>query len=266
MFKDAPLNLFCFLFLCQVMTLPSLQDVCLPTAAFMRVWQLEGQRLARILRGQHLTLRYQHFQSRNWCSQDSIYYWSFLFWVIAFFPPDQEIEADQWNRPLCATATKRGRSWVRFAMLPGSFHGYMMCVIRKEALLLFLVYILYFHLFQSPKEVLLNVKMGVPGERCYYPPEELVWDASRDSSPRSLRTCLASHYGLSPDSLLLAKHQPEKHTWEEISNWVRWEQSHFLSLFCLVWASREIRMYTCTRLLSRKVGRDEKEHWMKIST
>lgn len=79
----------------------------------------------------------------------------------------------------------------------------------------------YFHLFQSPKEVLLNVKMGVPGERRYYPPEELVWDASRDSSPRSLRTCLASHYGLSPDSLLLAKHQLEKHTWDEISNWVR---------------------------------------------
>ena len=76
-------------------------------------------------------------------------------------------------------------------------------------------------LFSSPKEVLLRVKMGVPGERCYYPTEELVWDASRDSSPQSLRTCLAAHYGLSPDSLLLAKHQPEKHTWEEISNWVR---------------------------------------------
>lgn len=76
-------------------------------------------------------------------------------------------------------------------------------------------------LFQSPKEVLLNLKMGIPGEKCYYPPEELVWDASRDSSPCSLRTCLAAHYGLSPDSLLLAKHQPDKHTWDEISNWVR---------------------------------------------
>uniref|UniRef100_A0A8C9Y2Z6 Ubiquitin carboxyl-terminal hydrolase n=1 Tax=Sander lucioperca TaxID=283035 RepID=A0A8C9Y2Z6_SANLU len=69
------------------------------------------------------------------------------------------------------------------------------------------------------KDVMLNVKMGVPGERCYYPPEELVWDATRDSSPRSLRTCLAAHYGLSPDSLLLAKHQPDKHSWEEISSW-----------------------------------------------
>jgi len=68
--------------------------------------------------------------------------------------------------------------------------------------------------------VLLNVKMGIPGERCYYPSEELIWDASHDSSPRSLRTCLAVHFGLSPDSLLLAKHQPDKHVWEEISSWV----------------------------------------------
>lgn len=72
----------------------------------------------------------------------------------------------------------------------------------------------------SLKELLLYIKMGVPGERRYYPPEELVWDVSRDSSPRSLRTCLAAHYGLSPDCLLLAKHQPDKHTWEEISSWV----------------------------------------------
>lgn len=76
--------------------------------------------------------------------------------------------------------------------------------------------------------MLLNVKMGIPGERCYYPPEELVWNASHDSSPRSLRSCLAAHYGLSPDSLLLAKHQPDKHMWEEISNWVRLEESLFL--------------------------------------
>ncbi|XP_041809332.1 ubiquitin carboxyl-terminal hydrolase 40 isoform X1 [Chelmon rostratus] len=133
----------------QVLTLPALQDVCVPTTAFMRVWQLEGRRLARILRGQQLTLRKLKLTS-----------------------------------------------------------GTDVCVQRllKEEDL-------------GPKEVLLNVKMGVPGERCYYPPEELAWDASRDSSPRSLRTCLAAMYGLSPDSILLAKHQPDKHTWEEISNW-----------------------------------------------
>lgn len=63
--------------------------------------------------------------------------------------------------------------------------------------------------------------MGVPGERCYYPPEELIWDASHDSCPRSLRAAVAALYGLSPDSLILAKQQPEKWSWEEISNWVK---------------------------------------------
>uniref|UniRef100_A0A8C4EDD4 Ubiquitin carboxyl-terminal hydrolase n=1 Tax=Dicentrarchus labrax TaxID=13489 RepID=A0A8C4EDD4_DICLA len=133
----------------QVLTLPALQDVCVPTTAFMRLWQLEERRLARILRGQQLTLRKMKLTS---------------------------------GTDLCVQQ-----------------------LLKEEDL--------------GPKEVLLNIKMAVPGERCYYPPEELVWDASRDSSPRSLRTCLAAHYSLSPDSLLLAKHQPDKHTWEEISNW-----------------------------------------------
>ncbi|KAF1374703.1 hypothetical protein PFLUV_G00231860 [Perca fluviatilis] len=133
----------------QVLTLPALQDVCVPTTAFMRVWQLEGRRLARILRGQQLTLKKLKLTS---------------------------------GTDLCVQQ-----------------------LLKEEDL--------------GPKDVMLNIKMGVPGERCYYPPEELVWDATRDSSPRSLRTCLAAHYGLSPDSLLLAKHQPDKHTWEEISNW-----------------------------------------------
>lgn len=84
-------------------------------------------------------------------------------------------------------------------------------------------------LFTRPKDVLLYVKMGIPGERSYYPSEELVWNATHDSSPRSLRTCLAARYGLSPDSLLLAKHQPDKHIWEEISNWVRLDEGRFLS-------------------------------------
>uniref|UniRef100_A0A7N6BXZ5 Ubiquitin carboxyl-terminal hydrolase n=1 Tax=Anabas testudineus TaxID=64144 RepID=A0A7N6BXZ5_ANATE len=127
----------------QVLTLPALQNVCVPTTAFMRMWQLEGQRLVRILRGQQLTL-----SGADLCVQQ---------------------------------------------------------LLKEEEL--------------GSKDVVLHVKMGIPGERCYYPPEELVWDASRDSSPRSLRTCLAAHYGLSPDCLLLAKHHPDKHIWEEISNW-----------------------------------------------
>uniref|UniRef100_A0AAQ4QH47 USP domain-containing protein n=1 Tax=Gasterosteus aculeatus aculeatus TaxID=481459 RepID=A0AAQ4QH47_GASAC len=133
----------------QVLTLPALQDVCVPTTAFLRVWQLEGRRLARILRGGQLTLKKLKLSS---------------------------------GTDLCVQQ-----------------------LLKEEDL--------------GPKDVMLNVKMGVPGERCFYPPEELVWDAARDSSPRSLRTRLAAHFCLSPDSLLLAKHQPDKHAWEEISNW-----------------------------------------------
>ena len=62
--------------------------------------------------------------------------------------------------------------------------------------------------------------MAVPGEGRYYPAEELVWNASRDSSPGSLRSTLAARYGLSPDALLLAKHHPDKHVWDTISSWV----------------------------------------------
>ncbi|KAK2826421.1 hypothetical protein Q5P01_020635 [Channa striata] len=133
----------------QVLTLHALQNVCMPTIAFMRLWQLEGWKLARILRGQQLTLRKLKLTS---------------------------------GTDLCVQQ-----------------------LLKEEDL--------------GPKEVMLHIRMGVPGERFYYPPEELVWDASRDSSPRSLRTCLAAHYGLSPDTLLLAKHRPDKHIWEEISNW-----------------------------------------------
>ncbi|XP_072220831.1 ubiquitin carboxyl-terminal hydrolase 40 isoform X2 [Leuresthes tenuis] len=135
----------------QVLTLPALQDVCAPTTGFLRLWQMEGQRLARILRGQQVTLRKLKLSS---------------------------------GTDLCVQHLQ-----------------------NEEDL--------------GPKQVLLNVKMGIPGERCYYPSEELIWDASHDSSPRSLRTCLAAHFGLSPDSVLLAKHQPDKHVWEEISSWTQ---------------------------------------------
>uniref|UniRef100_A0A3P8PJC3 USP domain-containing protein n=1 Tax=Astatotilapia calliptera TaxID=8154 RepID=A0A3P8PJC3_ASTCA len=135
----------------QVLTLPALQEVCVPTTGFMRVWQLEGRKLARILRGPQATLRKMKLTS---------------------------------GADLCVQT-----------------------LLKEEDL--------------GPKDVLLYVKMGIPGERSYYPSEELVWNATHDSSPRSLRTCLAARYGLSPDSLLLAKHQPDKHIWEEISNWTQ---------------------------------------------
>ncbi|CAL8273712.1 unnamed protein product [Merluccius merluccius] len=133
----------------QVLTLPALQSVCVPTPAFLRIWQLEGQRPTRILRGQQLTLRKLKVTS-----------------------------------------------------------GTALCVQRllsEEDLGL--------------KEVLLRVQMAVPGEGRYFPSEELVWNAARDSSPGSLRSALAARYGLSPDALLLAKHQPDKHVWDAISSW-----------------------------------------------
>ncbi|KAG7267264.1 hypothetical protein CRUP_014993, partial [Coryphaenoides rupestris] len=124
-------------------------SVCVPTPAFLRVWQLEGRRPARVLRGQQLTLR-----------------------------------------KLKVTG------------------GTELCVQRllsEEDL--------------GVKEVLLRVRMGVPGEGRYHPAEELVWNAAQDSSPGSLRSALAARYGLCPDALLLAKHQPDKHAWEAISSW-----------------------------------------------
>uniref|UniRef100_A0A8C1JVC2 Ubiquitin specific peptidase 40 n=1 Tax=Cyprinus carpio TaxID=7962 RepID=A0A8C1JVC2_CYPCA len=135
----------------QMMTLPALQDVCVPSSAFLRVWLLEGKKLARILRGNQQTLR----------------------------------------------KLKLG-------------NGAEVCVERlmKEEDL-------------GLKDLLLRVQMGVPGEKAYYPSEEFLWDAGRDSTSRGLYAALASQYGLTPDSLLLAKHLPEKHTWMPISNWTQ---------------------------------------------
>uniref|UniRef100_A0A9J8C997 Ubiquitin specific peptidase 40 n=1 Tax=Cyprinus carpio carpio TaxID=630221 RepID=A0A9J8C997_CYPCA len=81
------------------------------------------------------------------------------------------------------------------------------------------------------KDLLLRVQMGVPGEKAYYPSEEFLWDARRDSTSRGLYAALASQYGLTPDSLLLAKHLPDKHTWMPISNWVRRERKGEYSIF-----------------------------------
>ncbi|XP_042613719.1 ubiquitin carboxyl-terminal hydrolase 40-like isoform X1 [Cyprinus carpio] len=135
----------------QMMTLPALQDVCVPSSAFLRVWLLEGKKLARILRGNQQTLR----------------------------------------------KLKLG-------------NGAEVCVERlmKEEDL-------------GLKDLLLRVQMGVPGEKAYYPSEEFLWDAGRDSTSRGLYAALASQYGLTPDSLLLAKHLPDKHTWMPISNWTQ---------------------------------------------
>ncbi|CAM4621152.1 unnamed protein product [Leuciscus chuanchicus] len=135
----------------QVMTLPALQDVCVPSPAFLRVWLLECKKPARVLRGNQQTLR----------------------------------------------KLKLG-------------NGVEVCVQRlmKEEDL-------------GLKDLLLRVHMGVPGEKAYYPSEEFLWDAGRDSTPKGLYAALASQYGLTPDNLLLAKHLPDKHTWMPISNWTQ---------------------------------------------
>ncbi|GAA6078202.1 ubiquitin carboxyl-terminal hydrolase 40 [Tachysurus ichikawai] len=42
---------------CQVLTLPALVQVCVPSPEFLRVWLVEKKKLIRILRGNQLTLR-----------------------------------------------------------------------------------------------------------------------------------------------------------------------------------------------------------------
>ncbi|KAM9482622.1 ubiquitin carboxyl-terminal hydrolase 40 [Clarias gariepinus] len=42
---------------CQVLTLPALVQVCVPSPEFLRVWLVERKKLIRILRGNHLTVR-----------------------------------------------------------------------------------------------------------------------------------------------------------------------------------------------------------------
>ncbi|XP_077587868.1 ubiquitin carboxyl-terminal hydrolase 40 [Stigmatopora nigra] len=134
----------------QVLTLPALQGMCVP-ATCLRVWEMEGRKLIRILRGNQVQLR-------------------------------------------------------KFKLTGGSD----ICVqpLPKEEDL-------------GPKEILLNVKVGVPGKRFYQPAQEIIWDMSRDSSPARLYALVAEHFGLSVDSVRLAKHQPHKHTWDEISTWSR---------------------------------------------
>uniref|UniRef100_A0A8C2BL82 Ubiquitin carboxyl-terminal hydrolase n=1 Tax=Cyprinus carpio TaxID=7962 RepID=A0A8C2BL82_CYPCA len=138
----------------------ALQDVCVPSSAFLRVWLLEGKKLVSLT---SCPLNGAVMETLNWKSMK----------------------------------LKLG-------------NGAEVCVERlmKEEDL-------------GLKDLLLRVQMGVPGEKAYYPSEEFLWDAGRDSTSRGLYAALASQYGLTPDSLLLAKHLPDKHTWMPISNWTQ---------------------------------------------
>ncbi|MGH0120703.1 UNVERIFIED_CONTAM: hypothetical protein FKN15_031632 [Acipenser sinensis] len=133
----------------QVLTLPGIPDLWVPSPGFLRVWVLESKRPCRILRGNQL-----HINS-----------------------------------------LKLG-SGTEIAIQP---------LAKEENLGL--------------QELLLYLQVGVPGERQYYPAEELVWDTSRDSSSRALRQAIASHYSLPPDKTLIAKYCPDKSHWMPISSW-----------------------------------------------
>ncbi|XP_041119519.1 ubiquitin carboxyl-terminal hydrolase 40 isoform X2 [Polyodon spathula] len=133
----------------QVLTLPGLPDLWVPSPGFLRVWVLESKRPCRILRGNQ-----QHINSLKLGSGTEI-----------------AIQA----------------------------------LAKEENLGL--------------QELLLYLQVGVPGERLYYPAEELVWDTSRDSSSQALRQAIASHYSLPPDKTLIAKYCPDKSHWMPISSW-----------------------------------------------
>lgn len=97
--------------LCQMLTLSALQDVCVPTAAFVRVWLLEGQKLVRILRGKHTTLRFYHFRRATtlFCC---VLAEALTHGLLMCLSPHQKVKAEHWYRPVCAAACKRRRPGV----------------------------------------------------------------------------------------------------------------------------------------------------------
>ncbi|XP_074045945.1 LOW QUALITY PROTEIN: ubiquitin carboxyl-terminal hydrolase 40 [Macrotis lagotis] len=71
----------------------------------------------------------------------------------------------------------------------------------------------------GPKDMLLRIQMGIPGERAYYPTVDFVWDIVNECTASSLRQGVAAHYGLPVDSIEIAKYFPEKFEWILISSW-----------------------------------------------
>lgn len=72
-----------------------------------------------------------------------------------------------------------------------------------------------------PRELLLRVQMGIPGERDYYDSTDLVWDISKECTAWALRQRVASHYCLPVDKIEIAKYFPDRFEWLPISSWVR---------------------------------------------
>lgn len=89
----------------------------------------------------------------------------------------------------------------------------------------------------SPRELLLRVQMGIPGERDYYDSVDLVWNISKECTTWALRQRVASHYCLPVDKIEIAKYFPEKYEWLPISSWVRSGMTECNSCFekCTHW-------------------------------
>ncbi|XP_053219842.1 ubiquitin carboxyl-terminal hydrolase 40 isoform X2 [Podarcis raffonei] len=73
----------------------------------------------------------------------------------------------------------------------------------------------------GPKDLLLRVQMGIPGERDYYHPVDLVWDISKECTACALRQRIASYYSLPAEQIEIAKYSPEKFEWIPICSWTQ---------------------------------------------
>ncbi|XP_043550416.1 ubiquitin carboxyl-terminal hydrolase 40-like [Chiloscyllium plagiosum] len=70
-------------------------------------------------------------------------------------------------------------------------------------------------------ELLLRLKMAVPGERMYYPAEEFVWDISKECTVRTLKQKIVQHYSLPPEQIEIAKYFPDQFEWMPMTSWTQ---------------------------------------------
>ncbi len=70
----------------------------------------------------------------------------------------------------------------------------------------------------SVGQLVLTIQRRVLDTRSYFPPEELIWDSSRGTTPQMLRQAIAQHIGSSVDAIVIAKHFAEKYEWLVIKN------------------------------------------------
>nr|XP_020662482.1 ubiquitin carboxyl-terminal hydrolase 40 isoform X2 [Pogona vitticeps] len=73
----------------------------------------------------------------------------------------------------------------------------------------------------GPKDLLLRVLMGIPGERDYYHPVDLIWDISKECTASALRQRIALYYSLPVENIEIAKYSPGKFEWMPICSWTQ---------------------------------------------